>query len=250
MAGGALAQEPWQKIQMPTASEVAAAWITPPPEYGPEPYFGLNGAVDETEVRRDLDHLKQLGFKAVTVQAGFNMPFEYLSPEYFKFFKMFVAEAKSRNLRVWIVDDAGYPSGFAGGKFTTDKPEMRMQALVIAQQIAVKGGDAVKQTVTPATVAVSAVNSAGSTVQVPFKDGSIDWTAPPGEWRLAVIEHQFRTSPTRSDTNKNRVKDTSQSLEDYMDPAATKAYLEFTHEQYKRDVGDEFGKTIHRVSRR
>jgi hypothetical protein len=29
-----------------------------------------------------------------------------------------------------------------------------------------------------------------------------------------------------------------------MDPAATKQYLEFTHEQYKKAVGDEFGKTI------
>jgi hypothetical protein len=40
------------------------------------------------------------------------------------------------------------------------------------------------------------------------------------------------------------VKDTSQSLEDYLDPAATEQYLRFTHEQYKVAVGDEFGKTI------
>src|SRR5208337_2797839 len=33
-------------------------------------------------------------------------------------------------------------------------------------------------------------------------------------------------------------------LEDYMDPAATRQYLAFTHEQYKHYVGDEFGKTI------
>ncbi len=41
----AAAQEPWQRIQMPTASQVAQTWTTPPPEYGPEPYYGLNGAV-------------------------------------------------------------------------------------------------------------------------------------------------------------------------------------------------------------
>ena len=59
-----------------------------------------------------------------------------------------------------------------------------------------------------------------------------------------VVEHEFRTSPTRSDTNPKRVKDGTQSLEDYLDPAATIQYLEFTHEQYKKAVGDEFGKTI------
>jgi hypothetical protein len=90
------AQEPWQKIQMPTAAQVAEAWKTPPPEYGPEPYYGLNGAVDETVIGRDLDRMKALGYRAVTVQAGYDMPFAYLSPEYFTFFRMFVEEAKRR----------------------------------------------------------------------------------------------------------------------------------------------------------
>ena len=241
----AMAQQPWQKIQMPTAAEVAQRWTTPPPEYGPEPYYGLNGAVDETVIRRDLDTMKSLGYQAVTVQAGYGMPFAYLSPEYFKFFRTFVEEAKKRNMRVWIVDDAGYPSGFAGGKFTELKPEMRMQALVAAQRISATPGEAVKATVGPATVSVTAINADdGSTVTVPVTGGAIDWPTPTGHWTVVVVEHQFKTSPTRSDTNPKRVKDGTQSLEDYLDPAATAQYLAFTHEEYKKAVGDEFGKTI------
>ncbi len=241
----ALAQQPWQKIQMPTAASVQKAWADPPPEYGPEPYYGLNGAVNQAVIERDLDTMKTLGYRAVTVQAGYGMPFAYLSPEYFKFFRMFVDEAKKREMRVWIVDDAGYPSGFSGGKFTAEKPELRMQALEVSQRISAKAGEVVKQAVGPDTVSVTAVNSADSaTVTVPVTNGAIAWTAPAGSWTVMVVEHQFRTSPTRSDTNPKRVKDGSQSLEDYMDPAATKQYLEFTHEQYKKAVGDEFGKTI------
>ena len=241
----ALAQQPWQKIQMPTAAQVAQTWVSPPPEYGPEPYYGLNGAVDETVIRRDLDKMKTLGYQAVTVQAGYDMPFAYLSPEYFAFFRIFVEEAKKRDMRVWIVDDAGYPSGFAGGKFTELKPELRMQALVAAQKIQVVTGEPVKFTVGPATVAVTAIDADdGATVTIPVTDSSINWTPPVGHWMVTVVEHQFKTSPTRSDTNKNRVKDGSQSLEDYLDPAATMQYLAFTHEQYKKTVGDEFGKTI------
>ena len=103
----AQAQQPWQTIQMPTAAQVLQTWVSPPPEYGPEPYYGLNGTVDETVIRRDLDTMKSLGYRAVTVQAGYGMPFAYLSPEYFQFFRTFVAEAKKRGMRVWIVDDAG-----------------------------------------------------------------------------------------------------------------------------------------------
>jgi hypothetical protein len=241
----AVAQQPWQKIQMPTAAEVAQIWRTPPQEYGPEPYYGLNGAVDETVIRRDLDTMKTLGYQAVTVQAGYGMPFAYLSPEYFKFFRTFVDEAKKRNMRVWIVDDAGYPSGFAGGKFTELKPGMRMQALVVAQKIQANAGEPVTTTVEAETVVVTAINSDdGATVAVPVTNSAISWTAPAGHWTVMVVEHQFKTSPTRSDTNPKRVKDGSQSLEDYLDPAATMQYLAFTHEEYKKAVGDEFGKTI------
>jgi len=38
-------KQPWQTIQMPTEAEVARTWKSPPSEYGPEPYYGLNGAV-------------------------------------------------------------------------------------------------------------------------------------------------------------------------------------------------------------
>jgi hypothetical protein len=235
----------WQRIQMPTAAQVEQVWKSPPPEYGPEPYYGLNGPVDETVIRRDLDTMKALGYQAVTVQAGYGMPFAYLSPEYFAFFRTFVNEAKKRNMRVWIVDDAGYPSGFAGGKFTELKPEMRMQALVVAQKITANGGEPVKAAVRVDTVAVTGINSDdGKSVSIPVTDGTINWSAPAGHWMVMVVEHQFRTSPTRSDTNPKRVKDDMQSLEDYLDPAATIQYLAFTHEQYKKAVGDEFGKTI------
>ena len=63
-------QQPWQHLQMPTAAEVQKAWQSPPPEYGPEPYYGLNGPVTLDTVRHDLDTMHALGYQAVTVQYG------------------------------------------------------------------------------------------------------------------------------------------------------------------------------------
>lgn len=241
---------------MPTADQVSATWKNPPPEYGPEPYFDMSGAVDRAEVQRDLDAMKALGFRAVTPQAGVGMPFEYLSPQYFKFFQMLVAEAKKRDMRVWIVDDIGYPSGFAGGRFSREKPGLRMQTLVLAERIAVEGGSTLHHAVSQDTVAVTAIDGDQTAIAVPVKDGSIDWTAPVGKWQVLFIEHRFDTAPTRSGTNPKlateprpntnnvQAKDKSQSLEDYLNPQATRQFLAFTHEQYKKYLGDEFGKTV------
>jgi len=241
----ATAQQPWQHLQLPTAAEVHRAWQSPPPEYGPEPYYGLNGPVDQAVIERDLDAMKSLGYTAVTAQAGYGMNQPYLSEAYFKLFRTLVEQAKKRNMRVWIVDDAGYPSGFAGGKFSALKPELRMKALVVAAHIPATGGDLIAHAIKPETVAVTAINQAdGSTIQIPIANAAIAWKAPPGNWTVVIVEHQFSTSPTRSDTNPKRVKDGTQSLEDYLDPAATQQYLAFTHEQYKKYLGDEFGHTI------
>jgi hypothetical protein len=241
---------------MPTTAQVSATWKSPPAEYGPEPYFDMSGSVDQAEVQRDLDAMKALGFRAVTPQAGVGLPFEYLSPEYFKFFQMLVAEAKKRDMRVWIVDDIGYPSGFAGGRFTREKPELRMQTLAVGERIAVEGGNTLRHPVSQDTVAVTAIGGDQSTIAVPVKDGAINWTAPAGRWQVLLIEHRFDTSPTRSGTNPKlateprpntnnvQAKDKSQSLEDYLNPEATRQFLAFTHEQYKKYLGNEFGKTV------
>ena len=84
-----VAKYSFQKVQMPTAAEVKLAWKTPPSEYGPEPYFGMNGAVTIESLAHDLDTMKSLGFHAVTAQAGGGMTTTYLTPEYFAFFKQF-----------------------------------------------------------------------------------------------------------------------------------------------------------------
>src|SRR6185312_2184007 len=63
-AGASLSQQPWQHMQNLTAADAAAQWKSPQPEYGPEPYFGLNGPVRIAEVDRDLDTpCTALGFK-------------------------------------------------------------------------------------------------------------------------------------------------------------------------------------------
>ena len=224
---------------------VKRSWSAPPPEYGPNVYYGLNGLLDREVLARDLDLAAKLGFHAVTVQPGRGNKEPYLSPAYFQMFKVLVDEAKRRNLRVWIIDDAGYPSGFAGGLITEKSPELGMQALTIAQRLPVKSGETLKQAVGPDTIAATAINSAGGRVAVPIVDGKIVFTAPsPGDWTVLLVDHVFRTSPTASATNATRKKDTTQAVEDYMDPAATMAWIQFTHEGYYKAMPEEFGKTI------
>jgi len=228
---------PWQKIQMPTAAEVAAAWKTPPPEYGPEPYFGMNGAVTIESLAHDLDTAKSLGFHAVTPQAGGGMTTAYLTPEYFAFFKQFAEEAKKRDMKIWIVDDIGYPGGFAGGLMAKKKPELTMQGLSLSPGIAVKAGETFNQPVSPNAVSAVAVRATGEHMSLAVTDGKISWTAPAGgDWTVYVVEHIYRSGHPSSPFTG--------ALEDYMDPAATAAYIGLTHQGYYNAMPELFGNTI------
>lgn len=240
------ATQPWQQIQMPTGAQVRSVWNNPPSEYGPEPYYGMSGPVTIDVLRRDLDQMKASGWRAVTVQYGAGGGFDYMSPAYLKLFRQFVLEAKKRDMRIWIVDDAGYPSGFAGGKFTQQHPELRMQILTAAKMLTVEAGKSIDEAAPEGTVAVSAMPTlSGQPVAVPVTNGRVRWTAPDtSSYTVIFVAHTYRTSPTRSDTNPTRAKDETQSLEDYLDPAATQQYLDFTHNAYKTAIGDEFGKTV------
>lgn len=176
--------EPWQHLQLLTVRQVASVWNNPPSAYGPEPYYGLNGHVTIQQVERDFDTMRALGFRAVTVQAGYGMPFAYLSPQYFAFFRQLVKAAQKRHMCVWIVDDAGYPSGFAGGKFSSDKPRLRMQAIEISRQVPVAAGSTLHLDLPAATVSAAAIGDDGKAIPLPIRNGTLNWTAPAGHWTV------------------------------------------------------------------
>lgn len=244
-AATANAQAPWQKLSFPTAQEVKASFQHPPSSCANSVTWGWDGPVSRETVAKDLDSLRRLGFGAVTIEAGYRMPVEYLSDGWFKLVKAAVEEAKKRDMHVWIIDEGKYPSGFAGGKFSRERPDLRMQGLVVTERINAGAGQTVSKKIAAPVASAVAVNLADSTSQtVPVRSGEVVWTAPEGAWQILVVQPQFKTAVTRAVNNPAGGKDTTNALCDYLSPAAVRQFLDFTHEQYKKYIGDEFGKTV------
>ncbi|MBN1481726.1 beta-galactosidase [candidate division KSB1 bacterium] len=238
-------RRPWQRFNNPSMEELAANFQKPPVEYSMTFYWGWDGKITEEVIARDLDAFKERGVHIVTLESGYDMGHPYLSQGWFDLVKKTVELARERDMRVWIVDEGKYPSGFAGGKFTTDAPDLRMKALVVAERMDLAGGDTLVRQIPQDVISAIAINQLDSTnLILDVRAGELQWTAPEGQWEVVFIKHDFRSSPTRAVNNPTRGKDPSNSLCDYLDPAATRQFIEFTHAQHKAVVGSEFGKTV------
>jgi hypothetical protein len=238
-------ERPWQKIVDPQALEVAALFKTPPPEYGLSLLWGWNGDVNREVIQADLDMILSRNIHVVTIEAGYDMPDPYLSDGWFGRIKIAVGEAEKRDMRVWLIDEGKYPSGFAGGKFSQERPDLRMQGLGIAERIPVTAGQTLSRKLAPEIVSAAAVHQADSTSQtIDVRSGLLNWTAPQGQWEVILVDHQFRTAVTRAANNPTRGKDAANSLCDFLNPEATRQFIAFTHAQYEKVCGDAFGHTI------
>jgi hypothetical protein len=238
------AQRPWQKLNYPTIKEVAANFLMTPPENSLTLWWGWDGPVSESIITSDLDKIKSFGYNAVMIEAGYGMAQPYLSDGWFELVKFAVGQAKIRGMRVWIEDEGKYPSGFAGGKFSAERPDLRMQALLPFSTIQLRGGETLNQKFNPDIISAVATDKMGNIEIVPIINNEINWTAPSGEWKVVTVRHLFKTSVTRSVNNPSKGKDTTASLFDYLNPEGTRQFIVWTHEQYKKHLGDEFGKTF------
>ncbi|HWA10050.1 MAG TPA: glycosyl hydrolase [Opitutaceae bacterium] len=239
-------EHPWQKLSNPTAAELADHFAAPPSEFSSQVTWGWSGVITREVIARDLDHLLAMNIHQAWVEPGRNPEAPYLSPAYFENVRIAVEEAKKRGMHLWFDDDGGYPSGFAGGKFTLERPDLDMKALAPAEQVPVEPGKVFSRALDANTICALALNlDTGDAQVIEPKGGQVEWTAPAtGRWAVALPRWVFRSGVTKSANNKSGGKDAEHSLMDYLDPRADALFITWTFEAYKKVVGDEFGKTF------
>ena len=112
-AAGLLAQRPWQQITVPSLNEAAAAFRTPPREYGAIHWAIWGGELTQARIVQEFDQLVANGVYVVNFGPARGMSPKYLSPEHLALIKFAVEEARKRGMRVGtFVEQAFSPAFF------------------------------------------------------------------------------------------------------------------------------------------
>ncbi|MGA7726765.1 MAG: hypothetical protein WCA95_15920, partial [Opitutaceae bacterium] len=193
------AAQAWREITVPTVAQAAAAFPAPPREYGAIHWAIWGGLQTREHILAQIEQLHANGAYVIMLNASRGLQPKYFSAEYMGLVRFLVDECKKRGMKVWLEDDGGYPSGFAGGAISRDYPRLAMQGIVADGRYTVAAGQTLRLPVPPDTLGILAYNrQAGSEVIPVPPDGQLVWTAPdPGMSVVVFVRHVYRSSPTR-----------------------------------------------------
>lgn len=201
----------------------------PAADYRSMPLWVWNDLQEWPRLKEMLGQYKAAGMGGAFVHPRPGLMTDYLSPEWFRLWKLAMEEGKRLGLRVNIYDENSYPSGFSGGHVPSQYPDTAAQ-YVQAEEIRPSAAYQ-RRGVSVAFFAVK--KNADGTVAEMKRIGP--GAAPPEGW--AMLAFRLRRASGNPWTGEFPYVDLT-------NPQTTPAFLKTTHEKYKQEIGLEFGKTV------
>ncbi len=219
-----LGQLGYSDTDLRSSNQVLANFRSPPREFSTGPLWVWNDMLSDDQIVSTLEDLAAQDVKQVFVHPRPGLMTPYLSPEWFRLWRLALDTAERLDMNVWIYDENSYPSGFAGGWVPEVMPESRGQGLKW-----VEVGD--PQKIPREVVTVHRlVEGRPEDVTANFKAGQ---ALHKGRY-LATVVVYADTTPWFG--NRFYV--------DLLRPGVTQKFLEITLEAYHRQFGNQFGKRI------
>lgn len=91
------------------------------------PFFWLHGR-EEKIIRKYMEKIQQTGIQAVCLESRPHP--DFVGPQWWQDMDIILEEAKKRNMKVWILDDSHFPTGYANGKVATADDSLKKWHLI------------------------------------------------------------------------------------------------------------------------
>jgi len=85
-------------------------------DYGSIPFWSWNNTLDENELCKQIEEMKNEGIEGFIMHARTGLKDEYLGEKWFSCIEVCLKKARELGMKAWVYDENGWPSGFVGGK--------------------------------------------------------------------------------------------------------------------------------------
>jgi len=93
-------------------------------KYSSIPFWSWNNELEIPELIRQMSEFKELGIDAFFMHARTGLKTKYLGEKWFDCVSACLDEARRLNMKAWIYDENGWPSGFAEGKLLDNEDNL------------------------------------------------------------------------------------------------------------------------------
>lgn len=205
----------------------------PTAEYRGAPFWSWNTKLDKESLLMHIEAFEKMGLGGFNMHARVGLATEYLGKEFMEMVKFCTEKAKEKGLYAWLYDEDKWPSGFAGGKVTKEaKYRQRYLVFTVNKSESTKDSKLAAETGKPFLLACYDVKIDADSFLESYKLIDENEEAKGDKWYVYVMTHS------------NITWFNGEAYIDTLDAEAVDKFIEYTHEEYKKVVGDEFGKTV------
>ncbi len=213
-------------------------FFKPLSQYSMAPFWFWNAELKDEELIAQLHQMKEKGVEEVIIHARKGLTVPYLSQEWFSKVRLCCSCALGLGMKIFLYDENNWPSGYADGRVLQKDPSFAAKCLSVEKIYPVLGEPiSVKDIPGKEIVSVVAVYQDKEFVDITDygKNGTPAWASPSLCWEVFVFRMEVAAhTPAYS----------ALPYVDLLNKDATRAFLESTHEEYKKQVGDYYGKVI------
>ena len=221
--------------QLSQLSEFLKDFGDPPAEYRVKPFWFWNDRLEAGEIAAQIQNFCAMGLGGFFIHARFGLETPYMSEQWLDMVEVAVLEAKRCGLEVWLYDENLFPSGIGDTKVSKmAKCRVRFIEYGVFQTLSGPGGAYVPLDVLPDGCEIFSaqhVSDEGQTLLNYRMEGGKVFVDGGGEVALFWI---------------NTIHSDNDMLfgVDYLNPDTLRAFIECTHEIYKRRFKQWFGTVI------
>ena len=192
------------------------------------PFWSWNTAVTPEKVRSQTKMFADMGMGGFVIHSRNGLRTEYMGKHFMDMVKLSVECAEQLGLKVWLYDEDRWPSGNCGGKVTADR-RFRQRSLVISVERPSELGKREQNEDYLVAAYKLSFNGEGELINYAISED--------GKGDVYAYVHIENDNPRYN----------WQSNVDVLNKAAVARFIETTHEEYYKILGEHFGKTVEAI---